>query len=433
MSASLTMLTGGSFQDANGNVLAFGYLTLKLSQDGNVAGVGNICSGVTITIQLDVNGNVASLTSPTPVANQYVWANSNIAPINTYYKVTGYTQEGQRAFGPNNQQVGSGTTFNLGSWVPNSVLSWFPNPQSLALEVNSVAASSQTVQNLEAGSGITITDNGSGNIEFASTSALNVEVGGTPITSTNPINFEGSGGVVVNNPSAGNVQISGGGGGALGKWPGNWFGCTVPISGSALFTAGAQFGVDFVISTETSVDATTDPTATQPRSMPLINDNATDSAGVNDQNTITLGILQDWITKCMLESTLTSRFWIGLSDVAVNPTTALVTNTPNQNIVAFRWTAGTDTNIQAICATSSAALTVVDTGVLPTPSTPQIFEIVPSSGAIKFYINGILVASINTNVPSTSTPMRSIMLGDTSNISNVWQLNFYYFWEFLSV
>jgi hypothetical protein len=170
MAATLTMLTGGAFQDSNGSPLAFGYLTLKLSQDGNVAGVGNICSGVTITIQLDVNGNVAGLTSPIPVANQYVWANSNISPINTYYKVTGYTQEGQRAFGLNNQQVAAGATFNVGTWVPNSVISWFPNPQSLALEVNGVPASSQTVQNLEAGANITITDEGSGNIQIAATS-----------------------------------------------------------------------------------------------------------------------------------------------------------------------------------------------------------------------------------------------------------------------
>jgi hypothetical protein len=170
MSASLTMLTGGAFQDSNGTPLSYGYLTLKLSQDGNVAGVGNICSGVTITIQLDVNGNVGSSTSPTPVANQYAWANANISPTNTFYKVTGYTQEGQRAFGPNNQQVGSGAMFNLGSWVPNSVIQWFPNPQSLALEVNGTPASSQTVQNLEAGANITIIDEGNGNIQIAASS-----------------------------------------------------------------------------------------------------------------------------------------------------------------------------------------------------------------------------------------------------------------------
>ena len=168
--ATLTQLIGGNFQDANGNPLEFGYLTLKLSQDGNVAGVGNICSGVTITIQLDVNGNVASLTSPTPVANQYVWANSNISPINTYYKVTGYTQEGQRAFGLNNQQVAAGATFNVGTWVPNSVLSWFPEVSQnavLAVEVRGTPFSSTTLLNFESSdSSVTITDEGNGLLNF---------------------------------------------------------------------------------------------------------------------------------------------------------------------------------------------------------------------------------------------------------------------------
>ena len=180
MAASLTQLTGGSFQDANGNVLAFGYLTLKLSQDGNVSGVGNICSGVAITIQLDANGNVGSSTSPTPVANQYVWANSNIAPINTYYKVTGFTQQGERAFGLNNQQVAAGATFNVGTWVPNSVISWFPEVSQnsdITLEVNGVPNSSQTLLNLEAGTNITITDEGNGNIQVAASGSSGFPAG----------------------------------------------------------------------------------------------------------------------------------------------------------------------------------------------------------------------------------------------------------------
>ena len=167
MAATKTQLTGGGFQDGEGNPLALGYLKMKLNQDASVSGVGNICSGVEITIQLDVNGNV--VTSPA----QSVWANTGgvLSPINTYYKVTGYTQEGQRAWGANNQQVAAGATFNVGTWVPNSVISWFPEvQQSLLLEVNGAAASSQTVQNLEAGANITITDEGSGNIQIAASS-----------------------------------------------------------------------------------------------------------------------------------------------------------------------------------------------------------------------------------------------------------------------
>jgi hypothetical protein len=200
MAASLTQLTGGSFQDANGNILAFGYLTLKLSQDGNVSGVGNICSGVAITIQLDANGNVGSSTSPTPVANQYVWANSNISPINTYYKVTGFTQQGERAFGLNNQQVAAGATFNVGTWVPNSVISWFPEVSQnsdITLEVNGVPNSSQTLLNLEAGTNITITDEGNGNIQVAASA------GGGPLFEADGDSLAGW--TVVGSVTAGNA------------------------------------------------------------------------------------------------------------------------------------------------------------------------------------------------------------------------------------
>ena len=122
MAATKTQLLGGAFQDSEGNPLSLGYLKMKLSQDASVSGVGNICSGIEITIQLDVNGNVVA--SPA----QSVWANTGgvLSPINTYYHVTGYTAAGQRAWGPNNQQVAAGATFNLSSWVPNSVISWFP-------------------------------------------------------------------------------------------------------------------------------------------------------------------------------------------------------------------------------------------------------------------------------------------------------------------
>ena len=177
MAAALTQLTGGNFTDSEGNVLANGYLTFQLSQDGNVAGVGNLCSGITVKIQLDSTGNVAGVSSTPPVSNQYLWANANISPINTFYKVKGYTAAGQRAWGRNQQQIGAGATFNLGSWVPNSVISWFPSPQSLALEVNGTPASSQTVQNLEAGANITITDEGGGNIQIAASGSSGSPVG----------------------------------------------------------------------------------------------------------------------------------------------------------------------------------------------------------------------------------------------------------------
>lgn len=178
MSASLTQLIGGSFQDAEGNLIENGYLTLKLSQDASVAGVGTICSGIEITIQLDSNGNVASSTSTPPAANQFAWANGNLSPVNTFYKVTGYTAEGQRAFGPNNQQIGTGSIFNLDAWIPNTVLSWFPSVQTTTFEVNGSPSSASGTLNLEAGNNITLTDEGGGTVQIAASGGSASSLGG---------------------------------------------------------------------------------------------------------------------------------------------------------------------------------------------------------------------------------------------------------------
>ncbi len=164
MSISLTQLVGGSFQDSLGNLLSGGYLTLFLNND-EVVGDAQICAGVEITVPLDAFGNVVS--SP----GVFVYATDVMTPINAYYRVTGYTAEGQTAWGVNNQQISSGGigggTFDVSQWIPNQVISWFPSPQPVTLEVNGTLSSSQTVQNLEAGANVTLTDLGSGNISIA--------------------------------------------------------------------------------------------------------------------------------------------------------------------------------------------------------------------------------------------------------------------------
>ena len=178
MAATKTVLTGGGFQDGEGNPLSLGYLKMKLNQDASVSGVGNICSGIEITIQLDVNGNVVA--SPA----QSVWANTGgiLSPLNTYYKVTGYTQEGQRAWGANNQQVAAGATFNLSSWVPNSVISWFPEVSqnaALAIEVDGTPFSSSTLLNFESSdSSVEITDEGGGVLNFQSSGGASFDGNG---------------------------------------------------------------------------------------------------------------------------------------------------------------------------------------------------------------------------------------------------------------
>ena len=162
-----TQLVGGNFTDSEGNVLANGYLIFKLNQDASVAGA-NICAGKDVTIYLDSTGNVASSASTPSAPNQYIWANANLSPVNTYYRVSGYNTTGQKVWGSNNQQVGAGVTFNLSTWVPNAVLSWFPQVQQpLLVEVAGFPFSSQSLLDFESTDGsIDITDRGEGNIDF---------------------------------------------------------------------------------------------------------------------------------------------------------------------------------------------------------------------------------------------------------------------------
>lgn len=107
-------LTGGAFQDVQGNRLANGYLLMALSQDASVSSpASQIAAGYTVKILLDVNGNVQ--TSPA----QSVWPNDVLSPANTFYSVSAYTANGELVWGPNSEQVlSSPSPFDIGAWAP---------------------------------------------------------------------------------------------------------------------------------------------------------------------------------------------------------------------------------------------------------------------------------------------------------------------------
>jgi hypothetical protein len=165
-----TMLYGGNFQDSMGNLLVNGYLTMKLSADEEVND-SLICSGIVIRIQLDSNGDVASSSSTPTAPDQYVWANDLMLPVNSYYQVTGFTANGQIAWGPNNQQVISNSSmiFDVGTWVPNYVISWTPPLQPLVVEVDGVASSSQSLINFTDSATVTFSNPSGGEIVATAT------------------------------------------------------------------------------------------------------------------------------------------------------------------------------------------------------------------------------------------------------------------------
>lgn len=114
--ATKVQLTGGAFQDPEGNPLANGYLIMELSQDSIANSTDQICAGFKIKITLDSSGNV--VTSPA----QYVWPNDVLSPAGTFYMVSGYSAVGELVWGPNAQQVlSTPSPYDIGAWVPGTV------------------------------------------------------------------------------------------------------------------------------------------------------------------------------------------------------------------------------------------------------------------------------------------------------------------------
>lgn len=202
--AAKVQLTGGSFQDSEGNLLASGYLLMKLNQDETVVGSGQVCSGIEIKILLDANGVVVA--SPA----QSIWGNDQMVPVNSYYRVSGYTASGQLAWGPNNQQViGNGGTFDVGTWVPNSVLSWFPGVQVPELEVNSTPNVDQNLLNLIDTATISWTDHGNGSVSAASSAtALSLKTNGTTNGSQSLLNLKQGTNMTITDDGVGGITFA---------------------------------------------------------------------------------------------------------------------------------------------------------------------------------------------------------------------------------
>ena len=114
---STNNITGGSFQDTEGNLLSNGYLTFELSQDCIVNGITMVCAGFVIQVPLNPSGSVAS--SP-------LWPVDLITPIYPnlplFYMVTAFSAEGQKVWGPFPQSIKSTPSpFDLGTWIPGQL------------------------------------------------------------------------------------------------------------------------------------------------------------------------------------------------------------------------------------------------------------------------------------------------------------------------
>jgi hypothetical protein len=114
------VITGGGFQDSEGNPLATGIVHFQLSADSTdiETGTQQICSGQRVSYTLDNSGNVPS--------GSTLWPNnllvSNVSGVtDTFYLMSAEDENGQLVYGPNAFQIlSSPSPFNLNVLVPGN-------------------------------------------------------------------------------------------------------------------------------------------------------------------------------------------------------------------------------------------------------------------------------------------------------------------------
>jgi hypothetical protein len=373
--AAKVELVGGQFQDLQGNQLALGYIKMKLSSDEEVND-SLICSGIEITINLDSTGNC--------VVGQSVWGNDVMSPVNSFYRVTVYSAQGQIVWGPNNQQVTGIGPFDVGTWIPNSVISWTPSVQPLALEVAGSALSSQILLDFVNSGNVVFTDLGNGQISATApvtpaTASLprpdsahfsmwtpTAQTGGysyaTPVNYWNILNDTVAGNIAGGNPFTPANGTSGG-----------YF--TSTNSGGFQQQAGASF---FTTLRPITIRGAIRYSA------------SSTSAGCNH--------------------------YIGLSDyfdnpIAFNNLIAIgvqkISGSANPNFVLW---------IQFRSAPPQAGTQIlVDSGVPVVNGQRYTFEITVASGLVTLFINGVSVATSNTTI--TTSPL-ALTWGMESSVAN---------------
>ncbi|MFZ0953623.1 MAG: hypothetical protein WAN17_15230 [Candidatus Sulfotelmatobacter sp.] len=124
--------------------------------------------------------------------------------------------------------------------------------------------------------------------------------------------------------------------------------------------------------------------------------------------------------------TVTERVWIGMFDVALSTTTIFGSDTLSANqYAAFRYsTVASDTHIQCVCCDGSTQKVVSSGVVADTKSHRFVIIINDSTPNVQFYIDGILVATITSNTPTTSQVKAYMVVGLTSTVTANSYINF---------
>jgi hypothetical protein len=119
----------------------------------------------------------------------------------------------------------------------------------------------------------------------------------------------------------------------------------------------------------------------------------------------------------LLGQTANCRSWLGFSDGATSgDTSTFAADTPNKNVVGFRYSAGS-ANWQCVTSTDSSHVTTTDSGIAADTSY-HLFDITYDLTSVRFYIDGALVATHTTNIPASTTDLRQFVSVDNKNTAN---------------
>lgn len=82
-------------------------------------------------------------------------------------------------------------------------------------------------------------------------------------------------------------------------------------------------------------------------------------------------------------------------------------DTANLDLYGFRFSTGAgDTNWQLVTQDVSGNRNVVDSGVAVNANTVYLLQAIKESSNVRFYINGVYINTINTNLPTVTTSLR---------------------------
>ena len=380
---------GGAFTDCAGNPLANGYLVLQLSHDeSHTSGPNQVVSGLKIKIGLDSSGNIP--VSPATM----IYSVDTLAPANAYFLAVGYKSDGPQAWGPQLlAPTSSPNPLNIGSIVPLSPPGGLNlnDLETITLQTNGVNNSNQSLLNLAAGSGVTLSNSA-----------------GTTLISAGP-----------SAPQVGDIQrynVSGDNAWDAVNYAQRFSAVYAVVGSGTPNTVGPITGLGTLSAAHNDVLATA---TSGPGETYLANASASLNTviglalGSNGNNSIgpILAFYRVSIKFKPGQST-NSRYWLGLgcfnnssslghNSQAILGTTAYAANSPNKTTIGFRYSAGADTNWQAVVCSAGSGQTTVDTGVAIDTTNPHIFDFAPNftGTAINFLIDYQLKVTISTNIP----------------------------------